>query len=148
MGSKQRRRHAEVATGLMRKAIATEGSVNPAVADVPARGCKCRYTRTTGCTEDHAAASCKAFCNLDQEAKKRVVEDSRVCGFCISHRADAECFGKGTASKPACKVPQCKGQHAESLHEMMASAKLTVNSLANEEDEEEGYVNLARGDHG
>jgi hypothetical protein len=31
---------------------------------------------------------------------------------------------------------------------MMASAKLTVNSLANEEDEEEGYVNLARGDHG
>jgi hypothetical protein len=76
------------------------------------------------------------------------VEDSRLCGFGLGHPAEAKCFGKGTASKPACKVPECKGQHAENLHEMMASAELAVSSLACEEDEEEGYVNLDRGDHG
>ncbi len=113
----------------------------------PARGLKSPFTCTTRCTEDHAAASCKAFCNLNQEAKKKAVEDRRLCGFCLRHLADTECLGKGTVSKPARKFPECKGQHAESLHEMMVSAELAVNSVIYEKGEEEGFVNLARVNH-
>ncbi len=115
--------------------------------DAPARGRKWRFARYSGCTEDHAAASFKAFHDLNSEAKGKALEDSMLCKFCLRHPADAECFGKGSASKPACKIPECKGQHAESLHEMMACTEVAVNSVVFEEEEEEGHVNLAKGEH-
>ncbi len=35
--------------------------------------------------------------------------------------ADAEGFGEGSDSNPACEVPECKRQHTENFHEMMTS---------------------------
>jgi hypothetical protein len=66
--------------------------------------------------------------------------------FALGTQLPQNALAKKTATKPACKVPVCKGQHAESFHEMMLSAELAVNSVIYEEDE--GYVNIARGDHG
>jgi hypothetical protein len=63
--------------------------------------------------------------------------------FCF-RPADTKCFGKGSVSKPACKVPRCKGLYDESLHDTMARSSSSVNAGECEEDEEEeGYVNLA-----
>jgi hypothetical protein len=60
--------------------------------------------------------------------------------------ADAECFGEGSDSNPACEVPECKRQHTENFHEMMTSMELSVNSVAYEEEDEDGYVSLVGGD--
>jgi hypothetical protein len=49
-------------------------------------------------------------------------------------------------SKPACQVPECEGQHTEKLHEMMAGLNATVNMVVDEEEEEEGYVKVAKGE--
>ncbi len=67
------------------KAIAASGSVNAATADTMVRGQKCRFSRPTGCMEDHAATPCKAFRDLDLETKEMALADSRLCRFCLRH---------------------------------------------------------------
>jgi hypothetical protein len=97
--------------------------------------------------EEHAAASCGTFRGLSLEAKKKTLLECGLCTFSLRHPADIECFGKGSVSKPACKVPECKGQHAECLHEMKTESVLAVNAVeCKEGEEEEGYVNLAEGE--
>jgi hypothetical protein len=59
---------------------------------------------------------------------------------------DTECYGIGSGSKPAWRVPECKERHAKSLHDMMAGMTSAVNAVDfDEDDEEEGYVNTLRG---
>ncbi len=47
---------------------------------------------------------------------------------------DTGCFGKGTASKPKCKVPECtvpecKELHAESLHNVIVGEASAINII-------------------
>lgn len=55
------------------------------------------------------AFTCNLLRELEPEAKRKAFEDSELCLFCIKHSAETERFGKGTTSKPACKVPECTG---------------------------------------
>jgi hypothetical protein len=44
-------------------------------------------------------------------------------------------------------MPECKNQHAECLHEMMSGSVLTVYVVEyDKEEDEEGYVNLVKGE--
>jgi hypothetical protein len=87
--------------------------------------------------EGQAAASCSTFSDLGPKDKEKALMDCKLCTFCLRHPADTKCFDKGSASKPACEVPECKGQHAKSLHEMMTGVEVTVNAVECEEEEEE-----------
>ncbi len=139
---------AEKVAGLARKATKVAGVANIAATSTGHKGRRCRFFRYTGCIEDHAAAACKEFWSLNKEAKKKAREDSELCKFCLTHSIDTECYGKGFSSKLACQVPNCKGPHTKKLDKMMADLTLTINTVVNEqEEEEEGYVNMARGEH-
>jgi hypothetical protein len=85
---------------------------------------------------------------LEPETKKKALEESNLCMFCLRHSAGSECYERGSDSKPACQTPECEEKHLEKLHEMLAGLDANVNLVAEEEDEEEedGYVNMARAD--
>jgi hypothetical protein len=116
------------------------GMANVVTFSASNRGRRCPFNRYTGCTEDHTAAACKDFRTRDAETKRKALEESELCMFCLRHAAGSECYG----SKPACQAPECDGQHTEKLHEMMAGLNASVNMVVDEE-EEGGYVNVARG---
>jgi hypothetical protein len=50
-------------------------------------------------------------------------------------------------SKLACQVPECEKKHTERLHDMLARLNTNVNLVTEEDEgeEEDGYVNVARG---
>ncbi len=91
---------AEGATSLARRATAAPGSSLPWMPQQEGEG--------VGCSEEHAAATCSAFRGLQLEAKKKALLDFGLCTFCLRHPVETGCFGKGTVSKPACKVLECK----------------------------------------
>jgi hypothetical protein len=97
---------AEKVAGMARKAIKVTGVGNVAATSTGHKGRRCRFFRYTGCIEDHAAAACKEFRSLNKEAKKKALEDSELCKFCLRHSTDTECYGNGLSSKPACPVPE------------------------------------------
>jgi hypothetical protein len=81
---------------------------------------------------------------MKEKTKKKVLDDSKLCKFCLRHSADTECYGRGLNSTPACLVQECKGQHTEKLHAMMADLNASVNVVVDEQEEEEGCINVAR----
>jgi hypothetical protein len=51
-------------------------------------------------------------------------------------------------SNPACKMPRCEGLHAESLHNILVGSTSLVNTVnCDEDDEEDGCVNMAKGEY-
>jgi hypothetical protein len=122
-------------------------SVSMTAVEATARGRRCRFFQLLGCTRKHAAHSCKLLRNRGQ---KKALQDSGLFLFRIRHVADAECFGKGTSAKPACKVRECKESHVESLHDIMTAEISTVNISEYGQDhkeEEEGFINMAGGEY-
>jgi hypothetical protein len=67
--------------------IAAPGLANFAGVDVTFKRWKCRFSHSAGCTEDHASASCRAFQDLNPEAKEKALAGSRLC---LRHPTDAE----------------------------------------------------------
>ncbi len=64
----------------------------------------------------------------------------------MRNTASAECFGKGTGSKPASAVSECEGRHAKELHKLLAKHSPSESTLEFKEDEdEEGYGNVLVG---
>ncbi len=106
---------AERAAGLARRATKVAGVANVVATSTRHKGRKCRFFRYTGCTEDHAAAACKGFRDLNTEVKKKALENTELCKFYLRHSVDIVCYGKGLSSKPACQVPKCKGKHTKKL---------------------------------
>jgi hypothetical protein len=66
-----------------------------------------------------------------------VIEDNKLCPFCLLHNTDEICFSKVNNLKPICEEPGCKGQHILWLHEMMKEVPC-------KEEEREGRVNASR----
>jgi hypothetical protein len=81
------------------------------------------------CNKGHVAFTCGLLRALEPEAKRKALEDSGLCLFYIKHLAETECFGKGVSSKPACKAPECKGLHAERLHDLLTGETSSVSAL-------------------
>jgi hypothetical protein len=132
--------------GAMRKTVKATGTANVVMSGVGHEGRRCRFRKYTGCTDDHAAVSCKDFLALDLETKQRALEESDLCTFCKGHAVGSECYGQGLDSKPACKVPECREGYAEKLQDILAELNANVNLVTEEEgvEEENGCVNMAR----
>jgi hypothetical protein len=53
------------------------------------------------------------------EARARIIEDNRLCAFCMLHDRAIACRAKENKDRPACGVPECEGRHAMWLHELL-----------------------------
>jgi hypothetical protein len=67
-----------------------------------------------------------------------------MCLFCLRHKVDQDCHGKGTEKKPACPIPECGGKHSLWLHGLMTIGQVVVNvaECMESEEDEEGCVNI------
>jgi hypothetical protein len=80
---------------------------------------RCTFADVLGCPGQHALWRCGAFGSIRAEERARIIEDNRLCAFCLLHDR-AEAFRtKTNKSKPACCVPECKGRHAIWLHDLL-----------------------------
>ncbi len=106
---------------------------------------KCRVQEQTGCEGDHLVLKCGKLRELSLCDRRKVLEASGLCMFCLRHPANVECFDQGGRLKPACMQPGCKGKHAAGVHELLGEAEASFNLVAeedNEEDDEDLYVNV------
>ncbi len=85
-----------------------------AVANVEATGRppkKCRFAEALGCTGIHPRWKCPAFGDIDPDEREKIIEDKKMCPFCLLHSVEDVCYTKLTDTKPACLRPECKGDH-------------------------------------
>jgi hypothetical protein len=111
-------------------------------------GRRCRVQRQTGCGGDHLVLQCDRLRELSLSGRRRALEASGLCMYCLKHPADLECFDRGGRMKPACPQPGCEGKHAAGVHELLGGVDGSVNLVAAEdhkmEEDEEWYVNIVR----
>ncbi len=124
-------------------AIKTVGAANVATQQ-PAWGRrKCQVQEQMGCEGDHLALRCGKLRKLSLTERRKALEASGLCMFCLRHPADVECFDLGGRTKPACVQPGCKGKH-----ELLGGVDASINLVAEEdhgmEEDEDLYVNVAR----
>ncbi len=109
---------------------------------------RCWVQRKTGCRGDHLVLQCGRLRELSLSERRRALEASGLCMFCLRHPADSECFDQGGRMKPACVQPGCGGRHAVGVYELLGGVDVSVNLVAGEdhgmEEDEEWYVNLVR----
>jgi hypothetical protein len=125
----------------------TVGTANVVTQQPAWRHKQCRVQEQTGCEGDHLVLRCSKLQELSICDRKKVLEASLLCMFCLRHPANAECFDQGGRSKPACVQRGCKGKHAAGVHDLLGGVESSVNLASEEGDEEdEGdlYVNVAR----
>jgi hypothetical protein len=91
---------------------------------------------------------CGKLQKLSLNERRRALEASRLCMFCLRHPANTECFDQGGCTKPACVQPGCKGRHAFGVHELLGGEDASVNLVTEEgrgmEENKDLYVNIAR----
>ncbi len=94
-----------------------------------------------GCDGDHVVIQCAKLLGLSLEERRKVLELSGLCLYCLKHAAELECFGQGGFSKPKCMQPGCNGEHAVSAHRLLGESDACVNlttggDYESEEEEE------------
>jgi hypothetical protein len=82
-------------------------------------GKRCTFADVLGCPGQHAPWRCGAFESIRAEERARIIEDNRLCTFCLLHDRAVACRTRENRSKPACGVPECEGRHAIWLHELL-----------------------------
>jgi hypothetical protein len=98
---------------------------------------KCRARNLIGCDGNHVMLQCDKLLGLGLAERRKALEKSGLCMFCLKHSADLECYGKGGLSKPRCTRPGCDGEHTPGVHMLMGEDNAGVNLLAGGDDEEE-----------
>jgi hypothetical protein len=89
---------------------------------------KCRAWNQIGCDGDHVMLQCKKLMSLGLSERKKVLEKSGLCTFCLKHAAELECYGRGGMSKPRCTQPGCDGEHTPSVHKLMGEENDSCHS--------------------
>jgi hypothetical protein len=79
---------------------------------------RCKFSEITGCTGSHTPWLCKAFGEKTQDERSRIIEDNKLCPFCLLHSANEVCYSRTFKNKLVCPVPECKELHIEWLHHM------------------------------
>jgi hypothetical protein len=72
---------------------------------------RCKFAELAGFTGSHPPWLCKVFKDKSPEERNRIIEDNKLCLFCLLHNTDEVCFSKVNKTKPICEEPGCKGQH-------------------------------------
>ncbi len=94
---------------------------------------RCRVQPQTGCDGNHVAIRCTKLRELAAKERRKVLEKSGLCMYCLKHDAKLECYGQGGLSKSWCAQPECEGKHAAGAHKLPGATDASVN-LAMEED--------------
>jgi hypothetical protein len=61
----------------------------------------------------------KAFGDKTLEERSRIIEDNKLCPFCLLHCAEEVCYSKTYKMKPVCTIPECKELHIRCLHHVL-----------------------------
>jgi hypothetical protein len=129
---------------------------SPSGAQVPAwetpawAGRRCQVQQQTGCEGDHLVLQCSRLRGLNLSERRKVLEASGLCMYCLRHPAELECYGRGGPTEPVCPQPECGGRHATGVHELLGKVDASVNLIAGEDyyyesdKDEEWYVNTIR----
>jgi hypothetical protein len=64
---------------------------------------------------------CKAFGNKSPDERSKIIEDNKLCLFCLLHSAEEVCYSETYKTKLVCPIPECKEWHIEWLHCVMQS---------------------------
>jgi hypothetical protein len=95
------------------------------------------FTGVLGCPRQRAPWKCGAFGSIRAEERAKIIEDNRLCAFCLLHDRAVPCRTRENRSKPACGIPECEGRHAIWLHELLKDIY-----------EEKSQVHLLQGEAG
>jgi hypothetical protein len=91
---------------------------------------------------------CTRLQKLDLNERRRVLEESGLCMYCLRHAAELECYGPGGPSKPQCQRLGCGGEHSTGAQALLGEVDASVNLVAEEdgdpEEDEEWWVNTVR----
>ncbi len=102
---------------------------------------RCKFADAVGCAGMHPPWRCGVFGDNTPEERTRIIEDNRLCPFCLLHDRSEVCYSKANKTKPECKETECKGQHIHWLHEVL---KGTLQAGK----KNEGKVNVVKGREG
>ncbi len=102
----------------------------------------------TGCDGNHVALQCTKLQELSLDERRRVLEKSGQCMYCLKHAAELECYGQGGPSKLRCTQPECGGRHAVGAHKLLGEIDACVNIATGDDcesdEKEEWWVNTVR----
>jgi hypothetical protein len=90
-------------------------------------GRRCRAQFQIGCDGNHVALQCTKLQELGLDERRKVLERSGLCMYCLKHAAELECYGQGGPSKPRCTQPECGGKHAVGAHKLLGECDACVN---------------------
>ncbi len=111
-------------------------------------GRRCHAQFQIGCDGNHVALQCTRLQELGLDERRKVLERSGLCMYCLKHAAELECYGQGGPSKPRCTQPECGGKHAVGAHKQLGKGDACVNLATGDnydsEEEEEWWVNTVR----
>jgi hypothetical protein len=62
---------------------------------------------------------CKVFRDKTPDETSRIIENNKLCTFCLLYRAEEVCYLRTHKTKPVCPVPDCKELHIEWLHHVL-----------------------------
>ncbi len=82
-------------------------------------GKRCIFADVLGCAGQHPSWKCGHSGNIRAKEREKIIEDNRLCAFCLLYDRAMACGAKERKDKPACSVPECKGRHIMRLHEFL-----------------------------
>jgi hypothetical protein len=100
-------------------------------------GRRCIFADMLGCSGRHPPWKCGRFVNIRPKERERIIEENRLCAFCLLHDRSRACGAKEKQVSPACNAPGCKGRHIRKLHQFLKDMY-----------GEENRVHLVQGDGG
>jgi hypothetical protein len=91
---------------------------------------------------------CTKLLELNLDERRKVLEQSGLCLYCLKHAAELECYGRGGFSKPRCMRSGCNGEHAVGAHRLLGEGDPSVNLVTEGdpelEEDEEWWVSTVR----
>jgi hypothetical protein len=68
-------------------------------------GRRCIFADMLGCSGRHPPWKCGRFGNIRPKERERIIEDNRLCAFCLLHDRAMMCGAKERQDRPACDAP-------------------------------------------
>jgi hypothetical protein len=82
-------------------------------------GRRCIFMEVLGSSGRHPPWKCGRFGNIRPKERKKIIEDNRLCAFCLLHERARACGAKERQDSPVRNAPGCKGRHIRKLHEFL-----------------------------
>jgi hypothetical protein len=74
---------------------------------------RCKFAHVLNCAGLHPPWRCGAFGDKKPEERAKIIEDNKLCPFCLLHEESEVCYSKLYKTKPGCTETGCKGQHIQ-----------------------------------